>query len=66
MDNSAKVELESIKTELRSIIQDLEDISKSVRGEFVGIGSDKCANCIDNVVGKYRKALKKLNNIKTD
>jgi len=65
MDASARYELESIKSELNSIISELEEISYGVRNDFKGIGSEQCANCIDRVLQKYYKARTKLNNIDT-
>lgn len=55
MDSSAKYELASIKRELSSIIDELSDISNGVRNDFVGIGSDQCANCIDRVIIAMQK-----------
>ena len=63
MDAKAKQELQDIISELGSIISELEGISYNVRTGFKGIGSEKCADCIDNVVAKYRKARTKLRNI---
>lgn len=65
MDASAKNELESIKRELKSIIAELQSISNGVRRDFVGIGNEQCAKCIENVLGQYRIVQKQLNNIDT-
>lgn len=65
MDSSAKYELASIKRELSLIIDELSDISNGVRNDFVGIGSDQCANCIDRVISQYQYVLRKLNNMDT-
>lgn len=65
MDAKAKKELNSIKRELNSMIMELEEISDGVRTDFKGIGNDKCADCIDNVISQYRYVQKKLNNIDT-
>ena len=65
MDAKARNELDSIKSELRSIISELESISTGVRRDFSGIGNDKCADCIDNVLDQYRYVRRKLNNIDT-
>lgn len=65
MDQKAVNELNSIKSELRSIIRELDSIADGVRGDFKNIGNDKCANCIDNVKNEYQNVLRKLNNINT-
>ncbi len=65
MDASAKNELASIKKELNSIIGELESISEGVRKDFVGIGNDKCADCIDKVLSQYRYVRTKLKNLDT-
>lgn len=62
---NASSELYSIKVELNSIITELQSISNGVRNDFTGIGSDKCADCIDNVVTKYYIVRQKLDNINT-
>ena len=53
MKASARAELSSIKRELNSIIRELESISAGVRSDFVGIGNEKCADCIDKVISLY-------------
>lgn len=65
MDAGARNELASIKGELNSIISELESISSGVRGDFVGIGNDKCADCIDQVLNQYYYVRRKLNNLDT-
>ena len=65
MDASTKAELESIKRELRSIINELDEISRGVKKDFVGIGNERCAACISQVAEKYREASRKINNINT-
>lgn len=65
MNASARAELASIKRELASIISELEDISGGVRRDFVGIGNDQCANCIDRVTNQYRYVKRKLDNMDT-
>lgn len=65
MDAGARNELASIKGELNSIISELESISSGVRNDFVGIGSDKCADCIDQVLNQYYYVRRKLNNLDT-
>lgn len=63
MDQKALNELNSIKAELRSIINELDNIADGIRGDFKNIGNDKCANCIDKVKSEYNSVLRKLNNI---
>lgn len=65
MDAGAARELESIKSELNSIIGELESISSGVRKDFTGIGNEQCANCIDNVLNSYYSVRRKLNNLDT-
>ena len=60
---SAKSELREIKNELSSIIQELESISNGIRKNFVGIGNERCADCIDSVIDQYKYVKRKLNNI---
>lgn len=66
MTSKARNELESIKAELNSIIKELEDISGHIRHDFVGIGNDKCANCIDKILSNYYTVKRKLNNMDTN
>lgn len=65
MDASARNELTAIKRELNSIISELESISSGVRNDFTGIGSDKCADCINKVLNQYYYVRRKLNNLDT-
>lgn len=65
MDISAKNELSSIKSELNSIIGELESVSQGIRSDFVGIGNEKCADCIDRVLNQYYYVRRKLENLDT-
>ena len=65
MNAAAKAELNSIKRELTSIISELESISYAVRHEFVGIGSEKCSDCIDSVINRYEYVKRQLDNMDT-
>ena len=65
MDASARSELNAIKRELNQIITELESISNGVRYHFQGIGNEKCANCLDNVLNRYYTVRRKLNNLDT-
>lgn len=66
MDSASKRELSDIKREIRSIINELNDIASDIKRDFDGIGEDKYAACIDRVVEKYEYVLKKLNNMDTN
>ena len=65
MDASARNELNDIKRELNSIIKELESISYGVRNDFVGIGNDRCADCINKVINQYYGVKRKLDNLDT-
>lgn len=65
MDARAQQELYDIRSELQSIINEMRSIATGVRRDFSGIGSEKCANTISNVVDQYEYVKRKLNNIDT-
>lgn len=65
MNPYSSAELSSIRRELDSIITELESISTGLRKDFVGIGSEKCANRMDRVLSHYYFIRRKLNNIDT-
>ncbi len=65
MDAKAQQELADIKTELKNIIAELRTISYGVRTGFSGIGSEKCANVIDDVVDQYKIVQKTLDTMDT-
>lgn len=65
MKAAAQAELQSIKYELDSIINELESISTGIRQDFRGIGNERCAECIERVTYQYRVAKRKLSNINT-
>lgn len=58
-----KKELDYICSEINSIIKELENISNGLKKEFIGIGNEKCAECIDNVINKYRTISKKISTV---
>lgn len=60
---SARSELESIKAELASIINELEDIAAGVRSDFQGVGSEYCAQALEETADGYRKAKRYLEQI---
>lgn len=63
MDTAGRRELESIKAELQSIINELDSIGTGVRNDFRNIGNDRCAAGIAKVADRYREAKRRLNNI---
>lgn len=65
MDANAQAELDGIKNELNAIIRELESISGGVRRDFVGIGNEQCAICIDRVTEQYRIVKSKLDHLDT-
>lgn len=58
--------LEYCRNELRSILMELESIENGVRNDFVGIGSELCADCLQKVENKYEYVLQRLNNVDTN
>lgn len=66
MDQRAMQELDLIKSELKSIIAELESIEAGLRRDFVNIGTEKAADCISKVVNNYNTVKKKLDNINTE
>lgn len=59
----ARAEIESIQSELRSIIGELDDISYGVRTKFKNIGQDKCANVINSVSENYKTVIRMLDTV---
>ncbi len=59
----ARSEIESIQSELRSIVGELDDISNGVRRNFRNIGQEKCANVIDSVSQNYRRVINMLDTV---
>lgn len=54
------------RSELRSIINELRAIENGVRSDFNGIGEQLCGDCISNMIAKYEKVLRRLNNVDTN
>ncbi len=65
MDRNSQIELESIKTELQSIIDELRDISYGVNRDFDGIGSEHCSASIQKAANHYDDVKSRLNRIDT-
>ena len=62
-DAKGRNELNSIKRELQSIINELDNIADGIRRNFTNIGEDKAASCVSKVADQYRTAKRKLDNI---
>lgn len=60
---SARSELESIKAELASIINELEDIAAGVQKDFLGIDNYKCSFAINDVKEDLERAKLYLINV---
>lgn len=56
-------EINSMCRELQSIINELDEIANGVRGDFIGIGNNRCASSIEDVADKYRNVKRRLQNI---
>lgn len=56
----------SCRSELQSILNELNAIERGIRRDFSGIGQEHCADCIDGVISKYRRVLNQLNNVDTN
>lgn len=63
LDKYAQRELNVIKGELQSVINELIDISYEVKKDFKGINSERCVETIINVAEQYKDAKNKLNDI---
>ncbi len=59
-------EIYSIQSELNQIVNELNDISYSLDGNFTGIGTDKCAKKIREQSQKYKRAINALKNVNID
>lgn len=60
MDDASKYELQLIKKELQSIIDELYAISGGVDGDFEGIGNARCASSITRSAKHYEEVKRKL------
>ncbi len=63
MNPSAKTQLDSIIRELNGIISELNNISYGIRRDFSGIGNERCATCVSNVVEQYKYVRNVLSNM---
>lgn len=55
--------LNESRNELRSIINELQDIEWGIRHDFWGIGEQLCGDCVDKIAGKYEGVLSRLNSV---
>ena len=65
MRGSAQGRLNSIRTELSSVIGELDSIAAGISGDFTAVGNDRCAQSINSVISKYQYVLRLLNNVDT-
>lgn len=65
MDSNDQYELYLIRTELQSIINELDDIAYGIRRNFTNIGNENAASCVSRVADTYRIAKRKLENMDT-
>lgn len=65
MSSNAENELYSIKRELESVVSELEEVSAGLKKDFSGIGEEKYAYVINEVIDNYRSVQRKLENIST-
>ena len=63
MDQATKNKLANIAQELKSIINELDDISEGLGKDFIGIGGERYAAVIANLAGEYRYVKGKIENI---
>lgn len=55
--------LSSVKNDLDEILRDLREVATGIRDDFKGIGSERCASCIELVIEKYQKVRNMLNDV---
>ncbi|WP_043932158.1 hypothetical protein [Bacillus sp. EB01] len=58
--------LGAMRSELRSIIRELEDIAAGLGGDFEGIGSEVAAAKVRQYADQCERALHSLNNVNPD
>ena len=58
--------LYSCKSELSSIIRELQQIEDGVRYGFTGIGQEHCADSLAEVIRKYQNVLYRLDRVDTN
>lgn len=55
--------LEECKSDLRSIIRDLEYAQIGIKNDFYNIGNKECSDCLGGVINRYNNALNIMNSI---
>ena len=60
----SRMNIEQARSEMRSIIAELESIEQGIRSDFRGIGQDRCANAVNSITNYYRNTvLRQLNSM---
>ena len=60
MSGKLTAELESIKSELLAIANEIDGISSEIRRDFEGVGNDRCAKSLDGFSSHCRYVKKRL------
>ncbi len=63
MDASTRREINSIRSELQGIINELDSISSGLKTDFKNIGNERCAKVVSKVAEQYRVVKRKLDNL---
>lgn len=63
MDASTRREINNIKWELQSIIDELDSISSGILTDFTNIGNERCSKAVAKAADQYRIVKRKLNNL---
>jgi hypothetical protein len=63
MGSREKRELSSIKSELRSLISELDQVAHGMNSDFSGVGNDRCSQSISSVANQCRSSLQRMNSI---
>ncbi len=58
-----RTEIRNVINQLKSQIKELQSISGSLRHDFKGIGTSKCADSVDSVIRQYNKIIEKLERV---
>jgi hypothetical protein len=65
VDSGARSEVNSIISELNLITGRLDELARDLktRGDFQNIGSERCAQCMENVSSQYKWVRQQLRNL---
>lgn len=63
MTTSCRNKLNSIISDLDTLITELEDVEGIVRYDFSGVGNERCADSIESVKDQYDYVRRTLQNI---